>query len=224
MKHSIRILMLGYALVGLPACASPYPSHYSAEAIEAKVIDADTKKPIEGVIVTANWQLLGGMEGSLPIGQMQVMETQTGSDGVFRFPAWGPLKRPKGYLREDDPQLLLFKPGYEYKRLASEISSKINHDSVRRSIWNGKTIEIKRFRGTPKEYAEHLSFLKTRLGFAYNGDNCEWKQVPRMLLVQHKEMLRLDEKQIFNTLQSVEMVSGQKKCGSAQEFFRSYLQ
>lgn len=95
MKHSIRILMLGYALVGLPACASPYPSHYSAEAIEAKVIDADTKKPIEGVIVTASWQLLGGMEGSLPIGQMQVMETQTGSDGVFRFPAWGPLKRPK---------------------------------------------------------------------------------------------------------------------------------
>lgn len=83
---------------------------------------------------------------------------------------------------------------------------------------------MKRFRGMPKEYAEHLSFLKTRLGFAYNGDNCEWKQVPRMLVVQHKEMLRLDEKQIFNTLQSVEMVSGQKKCGSAQEFFRSYLQ
>lgn len=219
-----RILLMAVLLTALPACAAPYPSHYSAEAIEAKVIDADTKKPIDGVIVTANWQLLGGMEGSLPLAQMQVMETQTGPDGVFRFPAWGPLKRPQGYLREDDPHLLLFKPGYEYQRLANEVRSKINHDAVRRSIWNGRTIEMKRFRGTLKEYAEHLSLLKTRLGFAYNSDNCEWKQVPRMLAAQHKEMLRLDEKQIFNTLQSVERVSGQKKCGSAQEFFRSYLQ
>lgn len=222
-ERLLKILFVLSVLVALPACAGPLK--YSAEPIEARVIDAETKQPVEGVIVTANWQLFHStVGGRVPGNQLRVMEAVTDKDGRFHFPAWGPKLSLWGYLDNRDPQLLLFKPGYEYKRLENEVSSKTNMASRRRSEWNGKTIEMKPFKGTAEEYAGHLSFLKTDLGFAYNGENCEWKYVPRMLVAQHKEMLRFEEKKIFNTLQSVERVSGQKKCGSAQEFFRSYLQ
>ncbi|NIR44012.1 MAG: hypothetical protein GWN83_08465, partial [Gemmatimonadetes bacterium] len=68
-----RIVLLAAAL-SLQAC---YPITYSAEEIEARVVDAGTKEPLEGVIVTANWQLVGGWEGHTPKGQMKVMETVT---------------------------------------------------------------------------------------------------------------------------------------------------
>jgi hypothetical protein len=62
---------------------------HSSEPIEAWVIDAETKKPLEGVIVTANWELTGGWEGSYPKGQMMVMEAVSDANGRFRFPGWG---------------------------------------------------------------------------------------------------------------------------------------
>ena len=223
MRLLFSLLLPGLFMLALPACASPYPSHYSAETIEARVVDAETKKPIEGVIITANWQLLGGMEGSLPLAQMQVLETQTDADGVFRFPAWGPLKRPKGYLRESDPQLLLFKSGYEYKRLANKVSSKINHDTIRRSDWNGKTIEMKPFKGTGEEYARHLGSINNDLYPLLGSETCDWKKVPRLLLAL-TEQSRTFRKGGIDSLYDVNLYLpvNERKCGSPKVFFEAY--
>lgn len=154
MKRLLRIFMLGYALAGLPACATP--SVYSAESIRAWVVDAETKQPLEGVVVVAHWQLFySTVGGRVPGGQLMVLESITDRDGKYTFPAWGPKKVPQykpqkgdiwiahipffvpdSYLDNRDPQLLLFKSGYEYQRLANEVSSKTNMASVRRSQWN----------------------------------------------------------------------------------------
>ena len=48
----IRFLAV-LCLLPLSACGETY----SAEAIEAWVVDAETGQPIEGVVVAANWQL-----------------------------------------------------------------------------------------------------------------------------------------------------------------------
>ncbi len=224
-RHLIFYAVIVSLMATLPACAGPLT--YSAEAIEAKVIDADTKRPLEGVIVVAHWQLEHGtVGGNVPTGQLRVMETVTDKDGKFSFSGFGPETVWNSFLVNEDPRLLLFKSGYRYESLANEYNSsrELRTHPIRRSVWSGRTIALKKFKGSGEEWARHLSFLKTSLGFAYNGNNCEWKQIPHMLVAQHKEMLRLNEKQIFNTLQPVERVSGQKKCGSAQEFFRSYLQ
>jgi hypothetical protein len=143
----------------LPACAALVPP-YSAEAIEARVVDADTKQPLEGVIVTANWELRGGglaLGGSTAVGQIQVMEAVTDQNGRFFFPAWGPIKQFKGELHDKDPQLLFFKSGYAYRILWNDYrgdppAMKVVH----RSQWNGKTIEMKKFMGTPAEWLKVL--------------------------------------------------------------------
>ncbi len=253
MKRTLTLICL-CLLPSLAACADRYPPTYSAEAITATVIDAETKKPLPGVIVTANWQLLGGMEGNYPVGQLEVLETVTDANGRFHFPAWGPKQRIKGYLREDDPQLLLFKPGYEYRRLnnyeprANAVIGRYQNDPVaieverqnrgyspnRRSEWNGKVIELKRFRGAGEGYARLIHNLAVHdLHFAYEGKECEWKKTPRMLTAIHRLNEQLiasgairkpENRQIGDPIvRRISDVQNQTQCGSVEEFFRRYF-
>lgn len=151
--RSFVLLALSPVFLGM----SGYPSKYSAEAIEARVVDADTKQPLEGVIVTANWELEDStFAGNVPVGQLMVMEAVTDRNGRFHFPAWGPRKPSKGGLRNKDPQLLLFKPGYRSRGLVNEFRERMYEEPVRRSEWSGKTIEMKRFTGTPEEWFKML--------------------------------------------------------------------
>ncbi|HYT97117.1 MAG TPA: carboxypeptidase-like regulatory domain-containing protein, partial [Casimicrobiaceae bacterium] len=100
-------------VLALNACGSPY---YTSDSIEAWVVDADTGQPIEGAVVTANWQLVGftldtgGRKGA----QLAVMETSTDSNGRFFFPGFTKLNLSLGELRDQDPQILAFKSGYRY--------------------------------------------------------------------------------------------------------------
>lgn len=253
-KRGIMLFLLFGLLIAQPACSGS-PSYYSAEAIEARVVDAETKKPIEGAVVAANWQLYySTVGGRVPGSQLMVMEAVTDKDGRFHFPAWGPKKVPKykpqkgdvwiahipflvpdSYLDNHDPQLLLFKSGYEYKRLINEVSSKTNMASLRRSEWNRKTIELKKFKAAGEEYAEHVHQLDNDLEWARYGlmgvlDDCEWKKIPRMLVELHRigeqfasRGVKLKGWQIGARIRKVTDVGDQEKCGSAEEFFRSYL-
>lgn len=186
-------------LLPLAACAK----QYSAESIEAWVVDAETGKPLEGVVVTANWQVLEGtLAGTNTGGQLQILETVTDANGRFYFPAWAPKPLPPKktgwmvdrYIGNEDPQLVLFKSGYEMLKLANHlVVSKRNPASVRISIWNGQTIRLKRFRGTAEGYAEHLWRYQSVLYFAYSVEECNWKHVPRMLAALYQENIRLLE-------------------------------
>lgn len=233
MKRNIRCLcvILG-TLIAQSAC-SDVPKQYAAEAIEARVVDAETKKPLENVVVTANWQLEEGtLGGNRSAGQLMVMEAVTDMNGRFAFPAWGPEWVWKGFLVNEDPQLLLFKSGYEYRRLSNEYSSapELRTRKVRRSDWNGKIIELKPFKGTQAEYAEHVYNLDNEMRFARYGNECEWKRIPRMLVEIHRLSKQFDSKgvkvrgwQIGARIRSVTDVDNQDRCGSPDEFFKSYL-
>src|SRR3989442_12447607 len=114
MRQQYRCLLLALAMMGLPlqACAFVLPPMYSAEGIEAWVVDEDSGQPLEGGVVVANWELMGGLHPDT-VGQLMVMETVTDANGRFSFPAWGPkLRPPGGYLDSHDPALTLFKSGY----------------------------------------------------------------------------------------------------------------
>ena len=226
--HKLRYVLL-LLLLPLQACGAPF--WYKAEPIEAWVADAATNQPLEGVIVVAHWQLKGGLEGGNPVGEMMVMETLTDAKGRFYFPGWGPkLRSLEGRLKTKSPGILLFKSGYEYRGLENKLNNKSlrgDLDNPLRSDWNGKTIKLDRFKEGLREYENHLAFLRTSLSFAYDGDTCEWKQVPRMIVSQHKENLRFKAAGIIDPLGdsvlSVNAVRNQKHCGQAQEFFREYL-
>lgn len=195
-KQTLWMLCLGLVITQ-PACTGS-PVYY-AEAIEAKVIDADTKQPLEGVIVTANWELEEGtLGGNIPIGQMMVMESVTNKDGRFTLSAWGPKLALKGHLVNKDPQLLFFKGGYEYRRLVNDFTANYNKEPLRRSQWNGKTIEMREFR-EPDDQVHHLVKYEGELGFLLETD--EWRKTPCTLLSLHNEAKKLGIKNFVDRFQ-----------------------
>ncbi|MBM4255257.1 MAG: hypothetical protein FJ147_05105 [Deltaproteobacteria bacterium] len=207
------------------------PPTYSAEAIEAWVVDEDTGKPIEGAVVVAHWELMGGLHPDT-IGQLMILEAVTDAQGRFQFQAWGPEPRPtEGFLHNYDPELLLFKSGYEYKNLSNRATSKVNVAPVRRSEWNKKTIKLKKV-VNEKEYS--LRDLEIRLSFAFDEKGiCQWKKIPRMLVALDQHVSRSreakgapqDPKREHSYLLFLQGSGSAdvQQCGSIVEFLRSYM-
>lgn len=218
------MLLLG-ALTISTACTA---REFSAEPIEAYVVDAKTRQPLEGVIVTANWELeRGTFGGNVVVGQLMVMEAVTDKNGRFYFPTWGPKRAEEGHFVDKDPQLLLFKPGYAYLRLFNKYPGgdrEARLRPVRRSDWHGKTVALEQFKGSLREYAGQLARLEISLDFARHGVNCEWKMIPRMLLAKQAQKDQFEKQRIRNSLSSIEYVGEQNRCGSAKDFFRRYNQ
>lgn len=179
-----RFVALGAVLLVLPLSACGFIYH--AEEIEGWVVDAETGKPLEGVIVVAHWQLRAtSLAGGGPaIRELQIYETVTDRNGRYFFPAWGPKFAVQGELGGASPALLYFKPGYKFLGLDNEWYRGMD---TTKSDWDKKTVKLEPFKGTLAEYAEHLSSRSSTLwvvGFEvgdHSGDYCGWKNFPRLL-------------------------------------------
>ncbi|MBK8568958.1 MAG: hypothetical protein IPN81_02740 [Nitrosomonadales bacterium] len=104
MNRYILILLAGVLL-----SAPVHATVYSAEAIDAQIVDAKTNQPLEGVIVVAHWEV----ERVVPTlfrscllemtradaFQLQIVETVTDANGRFHFPAWCCSVPPLAALR-----------------------------------------------------------------------------------------------------------------------------
>lgn len=226
-------------LIPLQSCAF---FTYTALPLHAWIVDAKTHQPLEGVIVVAHWQLKGGLEGGNPVGQMMVMETVTDAKGRFYFPGWGPKLRPwYGELKDQSPGILLFKSGYAYQGLQNYTTNKTIRGDLEiplRSDWNGKTIELEPF-GETREVKdilrdfEHLnSSVET---IVQDGKSCNWKKIPKMLLVIRKQRFFLLGKGITGPfgISSVDQylldnaakfsLEGGAACGSPEQLFKANL-
>lgn len=237
MRLAISALLLLSPLLGaLPACAGPVT--YSADFIEAWVVDAETRKPISDAVVVARWALEESTIVSItirPAGNLMVMEDVTDKNGRFYLPSWGPIQHWKSSrLTYMDPEILIFKSGYEYQRLNNYGSASSEQRggkvfSPRKSQWQGQIIELKPFKGM-EEYAEHVHQLDNELEWARYGEDCEWQKIPRMLMALHRQSEQFASKgvklkgwQIGVRIRKATDVGNQKKCGSAETFFRDFL-
>ena len=173
------------------------PPAYSAQPIQGRVVDASTGQPLEGVIIVAQWVLYWtSVGGQNPHKRLQVLETVTASDGSYAFPGWGPKPNPLTidpaklyfccFLTDRDPKLSYFKAGYRPLTLLNTKPIDIK-PSVRTSDWDGKTIELEPFRGSPNEWATELHFLQGALGWS----DMDWRTCPRIVLAIENERLRL---------------------------------
>lgn len=221
----------------LQSCAGDsLPDAYSAEAIEAWVIDADTKNPIEGVVVTANWQLDGGLEGHTPVKQMMILETTTDKNGHFHFPAWGPISRPfNAKLRFQDPQILIFKKYYTYLALENNLvglKGRGKH-SLRKFDFNRETFEIKIIKSISERDVENFSNLNDIVEFSTRlPKECAWKKIPKMIIEINKHKKYFKDNGVGNIstiddhlFSNDEYFSNnnETQCGSPKVFFRNYL-
>lgn len=220
----LHCVLLAFAMLPLQGCAK----EYSAKAIEAWVVDADSGQPLKGVAVVAHWELNYGLEGGASY-QLNIMETVTDKNGRFTFPAWGPTEIPKELpsetrMKNNDPEIMFFKSGYRTLEIRNErpIGLMSGHgSSVRTSDWNGKSVQLRKLENSPREYA----FLLPNLYFVEFGKDCEWKYLPRMIVAISKEQKRLRELNIRFPKIDLEINSlpRQGQCGSAKEFFEEYL-
>jgi|GEM_PF-1861389 len=183
-----RLGMPVAACVGLAVLASPawaQPPAYSGAEIRARVVDAETQKPLEGVFVVARWDLSHLMTRGHTI--LHATEAITDANGQFYFPPWGPKPRPTfSRLWGGDPRLLFFKPGYA--PLSHANATGPDDSPVRVSRWHGRTIELKPFRGTPEVWVQLLVLLQIQLDWAEitptapHHVNDYWKYYPRTVL------------------------------------------
>ena len=185
------------SLLVLTSCAVFTGRYYSAEPIKARVVDEETKQPIEGVVVVAQWILMrGGYSGRIPVGTLHVLETVTDANGNFSFPAWGPLANTtEGSLDREDPIIWFFKPGYGIGGISNHISYS---DKPSRRKWerSGTTIELEIFKGTKREYALHVGSRPSNLLENPNPNllgDCHFTKTPLMAAAIDVELQALEK-------------------------------
>jgi hypothetical protein len=183
----VLAILAATALLSLPRPAVGQPEAYSAAPIHGWVVDAETQQPLAGVHVVAQWILNTGMFFHAErIHRLHILETVTNAKGEYQLPGWGPKPRPSlSRLEEDDPRLTFFKPGYRPR----DRSNNAPHDRpLRTSRWDGKTIPLDPFRGTPEEWSMTLKGLQISLAWADplsgppGGTNDYWRSYPRVVL------------------------------------------
>ncbi len=171
-------------------------SFYYAEAIEAWIIDAETRKPVQGAVVVARWKLVYGLEGGYAYDWV-VLETMTDENGRFTFPAWGPRAKPfflpwDARLERADPEVRFYKFGYAGAKRTSIIAGKEDEHTreafsyvvhgpwVREWVLNGETFEYQPAKGDLKLLTQELYGFDLDL-YHIRGDGCDYIRIPHAL-------------------------------------------
>lgn len=207
------------ALCGLlVACGASY----SGPEWSGRVVDMDTGAPIEGAIVVVRWQL-ERYSGNFA-GWLFVTEAETDADGVFRLPAWGPVKAPsesgmQTRMSPNVPEVVIFKSGrlvvatdccgdYGY------LNGYRNYGSgpeIRESWANHRTFAVQEFHGTPEQYVEHIEHT-----IPTNGPDCVYLYTPRIFAAAVAEdiAMRATTKKgfIYQTLSRFEEEAKRNNC------------
>ena len=192
MKNRTSALLLFVLTASASFGCQPPQRTYSADPVYARVVDADTDKPIQGVAVVAYWELYqGSITGDgMPCGAANVAEAVTDKDGWFRIPGWGPVKGTCGIMRNGNPLVYFFKPGYEYLRKSSGVGENYTKEvSVAQVWWNGHSIKLHKFPNLDLRtyrlgsYAENFTSFNSEIAiFIVNmPGQCNWKKIPNML-------------------------------------------
>ena len=110
MRNSYLILVISLLTLCSATCEASWLLYHKPE-FKGRVVDIDTKQPIEGAVVVAIYykSTLNPPAGSYS-NVIHVKETLTDKDGRFRFPAYTTLIHPLSY--SGNCEFLIYKPGY----------------------------------------------------------------------------------------------------------------
>jgi hypothetical protein len=171
----VRGVALGLALLagmvgpscaaGPPPCVGAIPC-YESPGFTIRVVDQETGQPLADVHALAEWINYGRGRGVAVMAQDAV----SGPDGVLVFPSWGPVRGyHPGMIPQFDPVITLFKPGYLLPRPGPPPGPGGARLLYNRTPWgttettrvrrygnDGGTVAMEPFRGSPKEWIQHL--------------------------------------------------------------------
>jgi hypothetical protein len=166
---------------------------YSAKPIEAWIIDAETREPVAGAVVVAQWKLVYGLEGGYAYNWV-VMQTVTDENGRFTFPGWGPRMIPTTLLWQakmegDDPDIKFYKFGYAGVKHTQSMADKAYRRPksggygwggafLREWYLNGEILEYKPAKGDLKALGDELTEFNHWLA-GEEGDRCAYLRLAR---------------------------------------------
>jgi hypothetical protein len=144
---------------------------YLAKGVHGRVVDAETGRPLAGVVVVARWPKYGGLLHPTTLGYFALQEAVSDADGRYAIPGWGPRLRGRGTPERDRPRLWFFKAGY-VNFTPNNVFRGSPWDVVLRSDWDGKTVELQRRRDsvrsvegwdpTVRDFDGYLDMLEMR--------------------------------------------------------------
>lgn len=214
----------------------------SAAAIDSRVVDGTTGKPIEGAVVVAYWQVMqGSMTGdSLPCTPANLEEAVTDRQGRFHIPGWGPTWSPcfTG-MPANDPIMYVFKPGYYYgkfdnvpiygqtttrtpgsfydylslMKIPDSDLTDSNPKNLKSALWN--------FNEFSDELGEFTTFMPSE---------CNWKKMPKMMRVLESQ--RIAQSAIPGHFRGItgdliaedeDFRKAAPQCGSTKEFIEGLM-
>ena len=168
--------MLVMMVIGLMTGCTYFPRFYlGADEIHGKVVDAETKQPIKDVVVVAVWKQSGGILEVQHTGNLVLRETTSDEQGHYVIDGWWPRLTFSGYIDSSAPSLIFYKYGYAPNRMGN-ITWGPNAGTYVHSEWSGKIIELKKFVGTPIDYATATSSLNNFLLHNSRNSICEFRE------------------------------------------------
>lgn len=224
LQKSSLILLLSILAAFASGCSTQ--KSYRGAAIEGRVIDAQTRQPIQGVVVVADWQLYGRTFHPDIIGRLLLQETTTDANGVYRLPAWGPLRAKEGVIDRGSPALNFYKRGYRFSRLYNMgyAAPYIKLPDPLISEWSHRDVELEphtasyKFGDSFQEFASAIGLLSLR-----EGEECSWEQMPRMTAaLVNREMEYLERESTAN-LPRIETLHQSGRCANPAEALKGYL-
>jgi hypothetical protein len=185
-KRRSKFLLL-LILILVPLWVFGDPPVYFANEMHGQVVDAETGRALESVVVVVEWRLYqegigsGGRGGAL-----NRIEVLTDSEGKYFVPGWGPRPRPPFTFLGSDPELRFFKSDFYPLYLSNEVLGEANRNRsmLRTSQWDGKVIKLMPFRGDWLDYGLKLGAIWSDLG------DCR-RDCPRLVLALDGESKRI---------------------------------
>lgn len=110
MRHMMREVLLFTVILSLSVFGGSCTGQ-PAGPWKAQVVDSETRKPLEEVVVLAYWLKMTRTPGGPSPQFYDAEEVLTGDDGRFTIPSrWTFMLNPLKYIK--DPEFIIFKPGY----------------------------------------------------------------------------------------------------------------
>lgn len=219
-RFAQALLLAAAMTTTLTACSHTY----SADAISARIVDADTGAPVQGVNVVASWTYGGGEWLDTSTHAVMVLEAVTDADGRFTIPAWGP-KLSSRRLSAGQPAFWIFKSGYDLGVAFSRTGALDYAPERMTSTVNGETIPLKKFEGSIDAYADRLTYLGADIDqLLRNASECNWKGMPKFLVAIDRQARLFDTTVTTAPLSQLKFMDGRagNSCGSLMQYVEEH--
>ena len=145
--------------------------------MSGQVVDAVTKRPIEGAVVVATWRMRA-LEAN--VGVIRTLEVTTDGDGRFTVPGWGPAFWPgPGHVDESQPHLWVYAPQYAPASFANTCCGA--HTPWLLASMELPLLKLEPAAAAARESGRQLDELTLSLATFFAKAPCEWRRIPKML-------------------------------------------